>query len=157
MLSNGLKSPHEMIWKFPVLRLYKDHVFYFSEILVRVLSKRAARLQRESSGDRRGAPAPNLFQPPPPPLIWGSGSTTGTCLILRFVENENTRQQLSFSFAELWYSSLEFNSKEKYPHLTNETRWNKRDKVWGSANSFLKVDFHCLVIFTCVHTWILRA
>ena len=104
-----------------------------------------------------GPPPLNFFSPPPPPLIWGSGSTTGTCLILRFVENENTRQQLSFSFAELWYSSLEFNSKEKYPHLTNETRWNKRDKVWGSANSFLKVDFHCLVIFTCVHTWILRA
>ena len=38
-------------------------------------------------------------------------TTTWNCLISRFVENGNTRQQLSFSFPELWYSSLEFNSK----------------------------------------------
>ena len=34
------------------------------------------------------------------------------CLISRFVEDGNTRQKLSFSFSELWYSSLEFNSKK---------------------------------------------
>ena len=38
-------------------------------------------------------------------------TTTWNCLISRFVENGNTRQQLSFSFPELWYSPLEFNSK----------------------------------------------
>jgi len=38
-------------------------------------------------------------------------TTTWNCLISRFVENGNTRQQLFFSVSELWYSSLEFNSK----------------------------------------------
>ena len=38
------------------------------------------------------------------------------CLITRFVENVNTRQQLYFSFPELRYSLLEFNSK-KIPHI----------------------------------------
>ena len=38
-------------------------------------------------------------------------TTTWNCLISCFVENGNTRQQLSFSFPELWYSPLEFKSK----------------------------------------------
>ena len=38
------------------------------------------------------------------------------CLITRFVENVNTRQQLYFSFPELRYGLLEFNSK-KIPHI----------------------------------------
>ena len=42
-------------------------------------------------------------------------TTTWKCLISRFVENANTRQQLYFSFAELWYSLLEFNSRKKLP------------------------------------------
>ena len=62
-------------------------------------------------------------------------TTTWKCLISRFVENANTRQQLYFSFAELWYSLLEFNSRKNCQHLTNWTRWNKRDKVWSSATS----------------------
>ena len=37
--------------------------------------------------------------------------TTRKCLILRFVEDMNTREQLSFSFPELQYSLLEFNSR----------------------------------------------
>ena len=40
-----------------------------------------------------------------------------------------------FSFPELWYSLLEFNSRKNCQHLTNWTSWNKRDKVWSSANS----------------------
>ena len=59
------------------------------------------------------------------------------CLITRFVENVNTRQQLYFSFPELRYSLLEFNSKKNSPHLTKWTRWNKRDKVWSGATSLL--------------------
>ena len=46
-------------------------------------------------------------------------TTTWKCLISRFVEDGNTRQQLSFSFPELWYSPLEFNSKTICQHLTN--------------------------------------
>ena len=38
-------------------------------------------------------------------------TTAWNCLISRFVENGNTRQQPSFSFPGLWYSPLEFNSK----------------------------------------------
>ena len=46
-------------------------------------------------------------------------TTTWNCLISRLVEDENTRQQLSFSFPELWYSLLEFNSRKICQHLTN--------------------------------------
>ena len=70
-----------------------------------------------------------------------STTTTWKCLISRFVENVNTRQQLYFSFPELRYSLLEFNSRKDCPHLTNWTRWKKRDKVWGSATSIFKWRF----------------
>ena len=49
-------------------------------------------------------------------------TTTWKWLISRFVEDANTRQQLSFSFPELWCSPLEFNSKKICQHLTKETR-----------------------------------
>ena len=77
-------------------------------------------------------------------------TTTWKCLISRFVEDVNTRQQLSFSFPGLWYCPLEFHSKKSCQHLTNYTRWNKRDKVWSSANFFFQWRFrsrgrcHCL-------------
>ena len=63
-------------------------------------------------------------------------TTTWKCLNSRFVEDGNTRQQLSFSFPELWCSLLEFSSRNNCQHLTNWTSWNKRDKVWSSANSY---------------------
>ena len=53
----------------------------------------------------------------------------------------NTRQRLSSSFPELSYSLLEFNSRNICQHLTNWTSWNKRDKVWSSANSLFKWCF----------------
>ena len=53
----------------------------------------------------------------------------------------NTRQRLSFSFPQLWYSLLEFNSRKNSQHLTNWTSWKKRDKVWSSANSLYKWRF----------------
>ena len=46
-------------------------------------------------------------------------TTTWNWLISRFVEDRNKRQQFSFSFPELWYSPLEFNSKSVCQHLTN--------------------------------------
>ena len=58
-------------------------------------------------------------------------TTTWKCLILRFSEDVNTRQRLSFSFLELWCSILEFNSRNICQHLTKWTRWNERDKVWS--------------------------
>ena len=53
----------------------------------------------------------------------------------------NTRKRLSSSFLELWYSLLEFNSRNICQHLTNWTSWNKRDNVWSSANSLYKWRF----------------
>ena len=49
-------------------------------------------------------------------------------LISRFVEDMNTRQQLSFSFPELRYSSLEFNSRKIHQPLTNLTTWKKKSE-----------------------------
>ena len=66
-------------------------------------------------------------------------TTTWKCLISRFVKDVNIRQWRSFSFPELWYSLLEFNARKIIQQLTNWTSWNKRDKVWSSANS-LRVD-----------------
>ena len=45
-------------------------------------------------------------------------------------------------FPVLWRGPLEFNSRKMCQHLTNDwTRWNKRDKVWDSANSLFKWRF----------------
>ena len=44
---------------------------------------------------------------------------TWNCLISCFVEDGNTRQQLSFSLPELWYGPLEFNTKQICQHLMN--------------------------------------
>ena len=67
--------------------------------------------------------------------------STWKCLISRFVVDVNTRQRLSFSFPELWYSLLEFNSSDICQHVTNCTSWNKRDNVWSSANSIFEWGF----------------
>ena len=68
-------------------------------------------------------------------------ATTTWNLISHFVENLNTRQQLSLSFPELQYSLLEFNFRKNCQHLTNWNRSNKRDKVWSSATSLFKWRF----------------
>ena len=51
------------------------------------------------------------------------------------------------TFFSLFWTSiqflLEFNSRKNCQHLTNWTRWNRRDKVWGGATSlFYKRRFH---------------
>ena len=76
-------------------------------------------------------------------------TATWKCLISHFVEDMNTRQQLSYSFPELWYSPLEFNSKTKWPTFDElNIRWNKGNKVWGSIHSFLS---HVFVTAAIVH------
>ena len=77
---------------------------------------------------------------------------TWTLLISRFVEDGNTTQQLCFSFPELSYSPLEFNSRTIRQHLTNCTRWNKRNKVWGSPNSLFKWCFHSCRQCCCLNS-----
>ena len=64
-------------------------------------------------------------------------TTTWNCLISRFVEDGNKRQQLSFSFPELWCSPLEFNSKK----IANIWR-SKRDGI--SAIKFEAAQIHFL-------------
>ena len=51
-------------------------------------------------------------------------TATWKCLILRFVEDGNARQRLSFSFPELWYCLLEFNFRKIWQDLTN---WPKME------------------------------
>ena len=65
---------------------------------------------------------------------------TWKCRISRW-QDVNTRQRLSFSFRDLRYSPLEFNSRKVRQHLTNWTRRNKPDKVWSGANSLSKWRF----------------
>ena len=65
---------------------------------------------------------------------------TCKCRISRW-QDVNTRQRLSFSFRDLRYNPLEFNSRNVHQHLTNWTRWDKRDKVWSGANSLSKWRF----------------
>ena len=75
----------------------------------------------------------------------------------RFVENVNTRRWLSFSFPELWYSLLEFNSRKICQHLKNWMSWNKCDKVWSRVNSFFKWRFHSLCCHCCLSSLTLIA
>ena len=79
-------------------------------------------------------------------------STTKTWkyIISRFLDDMNTRKRLSFSFPELWYSVLKFNSSKIRQHLTNWTRQSKRDKVWSSANSLSKQSFRSRRRFWCL-------
>ena len=68
-------------------------------------------------------------------------TTTWKCLISRFVEDGNTRQRVSFSFPELWYSLLEFSSRKSCQHLRNWTRWTKRETVWSRATVLFQWRF----------------
>ena len=68
-------------------------------------------------------------------------STRWKWRISRFVEDVNIRQRLPFSWSELRYNPLEFNSRKIRQHLTNWMRWNNHAKVWSSANSLFKWRF----------------
>ena len=74
-------------------------------------------------------------------LCRGCTTTTWNFLFSRFVEDVNTRQQFSFSFSELWYTHLEFNSRKIHCYLPNWTRWSKRHKVWSNVNILFKWRF----------------
>ena len=68
-------------------------------------------------------------------------TTTWNFLVSRLMEDVNTRQLFSFSFSELRFSPLEFNSNKIRQHMTNWTRWNKRREVWNSKKSIFKWRF----------------
>ena len=64
-------------------------------------------------------------------------TTTWKCLISRFVEDGNTRQQLFFSFPERWFSHLKSTSK-KFTSI-----WRiKRDRI--SVRKFKAASIHFL-------------
>ena len=74
-------------------------------------------------------------------LCHGCMTTTWKCLIqFTFCRGRERGQRLYFSLPELWNSLLEFNSRKIHHHLTNWTKWNKRDKVWSRANSLSSVQ-----------------
>ena len=68
--------------------------------------KRVKGLDRQNNNSAR---ASRIF------LCRHCATTTWKYLISHFVENVNTRKQLSLSFPELQYSVLEFNSSKKLP------------------------------------------
>ena len=70
-------------------------------------------------------------------------TTTWNCLISRFVEDVNTRKQLSFLFSWTSIQSIRNNSRKNWQHLKNWTRWGKQDKVWSRANSLFKWRSRC--------------
>ena len=51
------------------------------------------------------------------------------------------QQDKHILFPELRYCLLEFNSRKNCQHLRNWTRWNKRGKVWSTANWKKKLRF----------------
>ena len=68
-------------------------------------------------------------------------TTARKWLILRFVEDVNTWDKNFLFFSWTLIQSLEFKSRDICQHLTNWMSWNKRDKVWGRANSLFKCRF----------------
>ena len=73
------------------------------------------------------------------PSVYDNNMKVPNFTFCRGREHEAT----TFSFSELWNSLLELNYKKIGQHLTNLTRWNKRDKLWGDPYSPLKWRFRC--------------
>ena len=122
-------AKYKNIWTFNCLR---QQMFFCS------IRRRRQRRQRERQKSNRFILAKQQLSRASRTCITLSRhctTTTWKCLISRFVEEVNTRQRLSFSFPELWYRLLQFNSRKIYQHLTNWTTWIKHDKVWSTANS----------------------
>ena len=74
-------------------------------------------------------------------------TTTWNCLISRFVAGRGQKTTTFFFFSGTLMESFRINSTKICQHLTNQTRWNKRDKVWGSANSLLSDVFVAVAVF----------
>ena len=67
----------------------------------------------------------------------GIKTTTTTNFTFCQGQEHKTTTFLFFSWT-FWYSPLEFSSRKIHQNLSNCTRWNKCDKLWGSANSLFK-------------------
>ena len=60
---------------------------------------------------------------------------------LTFCGRREHKTTTLFCFSWFWYSPLESNYGQIRQHLTNWTRWNKRDEVWASANTLFNWRF----------------
>ena len=68
-------------------------------------------------------------------FLWRHGTTTTwRFLILRFMEDVNTRQRFSFPFSELRYSLLEFNSRKTLPTFSRRAS----SPIWASEASLVR-------------------
>ena len=70
-----------------------------------------------------------------------SRTTTGKCLISRFMGDVNKRQLNFLPLSEFEYGSKEFGSKRVRLHLTKLMSWSYRDRDWKNANSLSKRRF----------------
>ena len=108
----------------------------FQEFLPRAAKRVNRQLKQRRRRHQRGRQKSNRFSFSRASLFFGQFSAVTArlsglwqCLISGFVDDVNTRQRFSFSFPEIWYILLEFNSRKICQHLTNWTSWNERDKV----------------------------
>ena len=79
-------------------------------------------------------------------LCHGCTTTTWKCLISRFVEDVNTRQQPSFALPELWYSPLESNSRQIHQHLTNLRKGINAMKFEPAQTNFITDVFEAVAV-----------
>ena len=77
-------------------------------------------------------------------------TATWNFLISRFVYGERRHKTTIFSFSELGYIPLEFNSRKIRQHLTNWGRWKKSDDDWNRANSFFTSRFRFRRRLSCL-------
>ena len=70
-----------------------------------------------------------------------SRTTTGKCLISRFMGDVNKRRLNFLPLSEFDYGSKEFGSKRVRLHLTKLMSWSNRDRDWKNANSLSKRRF----------------
>ena len=88
-------------------------------------------------------------------------TTTWNCLISRFVAGRGQKTTTFFFFSGTLMEPFRINSTKICQNLTNQTRWNKRDKVWVSTNSPFKWRFRSRRRRHCVNslmapTWLAR-
>ena len=70
-------------------------------------------------------------------------TTTGKCLISRFMEDVNKRRAKFLCLSELEYGSWEFGSKRVRLHLKkiSHLSWSNHDRDWKKPNSLVKRSF----------------
>ena len=68
-------------------------------------------------------------------------TTMWKCLYFTFCRGSEHKTTTFFFFSWTLIQSFRTQLQKKCQHLTNWTRWNKRDKVWSSATSLFQCRF----------------